>query len=465
MHYLAYFSLYLLLLISHVPSLVGAVATISNLERQHHTRRRLPKLVRRVQSRAADQTRSFARDIRTAFRAVLPRALDDSYRNDRVVYCKIGSQGIFPVDKPSSGSNSDDDLPKGDPQSDSELDPLNNTPAAFSSSSIRPRTRTSTGAQPTPTVDSRPSSPWRLTNTYQGQSFFNEWDFFTAEDPTRGIVDYINEGAGRQAGILEVNSAGNAIMRVETTPTVANNRRSIRITTRTVFTGGLVILDAVHMPVGCGTWPAFWTNGPDWPNGGEIDILEGVHEYANNQATLHTAAGCEIASTSSDALGITGRVIAGTNCDVGRTSNQGCGIRATTPLSYGRGFNENRGGVYAMRWDDSGISIYFFPRGSIPDDIEAEEPRPDTWGAAQARWPARSCDPFQFFNNHHIIFDTTLCGDWAGAVWNSAGIPGQEQSCAERTGVSTCEEYVRRNGAAFAEAYWEVRSVKIYRPR
>jgi hypothetical protein len=44
-------------------------------------------------------------------------------------------------------------------------------------------------------------------------------------------------------------------MRVETTPTVSGNRKSIRITTQTQFNGGLVILDAVHMPYGCGTWP------------------------------------------------------------------------------------------------------------------------------------------------------------------------------------------------------------------
>jgi hypothetical protein len=43
-------------------------------------------------------------------------------------------------------------------------------------------------------------------------------------------------------------------------------------------------------------------------------------------------------------------------------------------------------------------------------------------------------------------------GDWASGVWNSAGIPGQEQSCAQRTGVSTCEAFVRANGGAMAEA-------------
>jgi hypothetical protein len=61
-----------------------------------------------------------------------------------------------------------------------------------------------------------------------------------------------------------------------------------------------------------------------------------------------------------------------------------------------------------VKWDASGVAIYFFPRGSEPADITAGVPQPDTWGAAQARWPSTSCDAFKFFNNHHAIFDTTL---------------------------------------------------------
>jgi hypothetical protein len=62
-------------------------------------------------------------------------------------------------------------------------------------------------------------------------------------------------------GLIGVNSAGNVVMKVETTAKVSGNRKSIRIQSKNNYTGGLVIMDAVHMPAGCGTWPAFWSNG------------------------------------------------------------------------------------------------------------------------------------------------------------------------------------------------------------
>ena len=151
----------------------------------------------------------------------------------------------------------------------------------------------------------------------------------------------------QSAGLIDIDSNGHVFMRVDTTPTVSGNRRSVRITTQYSYTGGLVLLDAVHMPTGCGTWPAFWSNGPDWPTFGEIDIVEGVNDYSNNQATIHTAHGCTIPSSSSSALGITGNVVGGTNCAAAETSNAGCGMTATQSNSYGVGFNNNGGGVYA----------------------------------------------------------------------------------------------------------------------
>jgi len=252
------------------------------------------------------------------------------------------------------------------------------------------------------------------------------------------------------------------VIRVETTATVPVDRQSVRLQTNVQFNGGLVIMDSVHMPTGCGTWPAFWSNGPDWPAGGEIDIIEGVHDYTNNQATIHTDPGCTLATTSSSVLGISGSVVGGTDCAAETTGNQGCGIRAAFNNTFGAGFNDNGGGTYAMKWDMNGVSVYFFPRGTEPADIISKAPQPDTWGIPQAVWSAATCDPFKYFSNQQLIIDTVLCGNWASGLWSVSGIPGQDQSCAQRTGISTCEEFVRTNGAAFSEAYWEVQSVSIY---
>ncbi|KAF8167820.1 concanavalin A-like lectin/glucanase domain-containing protein [Crassisporium funariophilum] len=406
------------------------------------TRTLVPRAIHGLHQSALRRTHSLAHDLRVAFRGVLvPRANPSDVQH--VVYCKPGKQTTFPG--PNSG-------PGGGTG--------NTTTTSTGRTTGRPTSSTPPGSKPTATVPA--SSPWKLTDAHQGNTFYNGWDFFTSPDPTHGIVDFVDENTARSTGLLEINSAGNAIMRVETTPSVPGNRKSIRITTQSQFNGGLVIMDSLHMPTGCGIWPAFWTNGPNWPIGGEIDIMEGVHDYTNNQATIHTDVGCTLASTSANTLAISGSVIGGTDCAALTTGNQGCGIRSSTSNSFGAGFNSNNGGIYAMKWDTTGIAVYFFPRGSEPADITAEVPQPDKWGPAQARWPATSCDPFKFFSDHHAIFDTTLCGDWAGAVWNAAGIPGQEQSCAQRTGFSTCEAFVRASGSSMNEAYWEVISLKIY---
>ncbi|KIM84668.1 glycoside hydrolase family 16 protein [Piloderma croceum F 1598] len=330
---------------------------------------------------------------------------------------------------------------------------------------IRPSGTSGSGGTATSTTGgSTPSSTssWTLAEAHQGSSFFDGWDFFTGSDPTHGDAIFINQSTANSLNLAQINGQGNAVMAVETTPQVAGTRQSVRITTQSQFNGGLFIMDAVHMPTGCATWPAFWTNGPNWPTNGEIDIIEGVNNYTNNQATIHTNPGCSLASSSSSALAITGTVVGGTDCSAADSGNQGCGMRSPANNSFGTGFNDIGGGVYAMQWDDSGIAVFFFPRGSVPSDINAGSPDPSGWGTPMARWPAASCNPFQFFKQHSVIFDITLCGDWAGSVWSSSGIPGQEQSCAQLTGFSTCDAFAQANGASFSEAYWEVSSVKIY---
>lgn len=162
--------------------------------------------------------------------------------------------------------------------------------------------------------------------------------------------------------------------------------------------------------------------------------MEGVNDYTNNQATIHTTPGCSIPTINKDVLSISGNVIGLTDCAAANTGNQGCGIRASQSNSFGAAFNANGGGTYAsgyscmtrcsqaksalVRWDTTGIAIYFFSRGSEPADIVAQKPQPDSWGLAMARWPATSCDPFQFFKNHSTIFDTTLWYVIAAALFD-----------------------------------------------
>ena len=122
----------------------------------------------------------------------------------------------------------------------------------------------------------------------------------------------------------------------------------------------MVIFDAAHMPAGCGTWPAWWQNGPNWPNGGEIDILEGVNAFSQNQVSLHTASGCTMPSNINDnqKAQLTTGNFDSYNCASYETANQGCGARdMTSEPSYGAPFNAAGGGVYVC---ESKIFVFNF---------------------------------------------------------------------------------------------------------
>jgi hypothetical protein len=101
---------------------------------------------------------------------------------------------------------------------------------------------------------------------------------------------------------------------------------SVRISTTAKYNQGLWILDVEQAPWGCGTfslytlsegsrgndmakliylssgtWPAYWSTNENWPNDGEIDIIENVHSSQSNQVSWHTTAGA-LATLSSFTL-------------------------------------------------------------------------------------------------------------------------------------------------------------------
>ena len=83
------------------------------------------------------------------------------------------------------------------------------------------------------------------------------------------------------------------------------------------------------MPVGCSTWPSFWTVGPNWPLAGEIDIIEGVNDQDTNQMTLHSGTNvtCAVEKVTGNST-FTGQVL-GSNCYSTETADAGCGIEDT----------------------------------------------------------------------------------------------------------------------------------------
>lgn len=139
--------------------------------------------------------------------------------------------------------------------------------------------------------------------------------------------------------------------------------------------------------------------GPGWPNGGEIDILEGVNDQTSNDVTLHTGPGCSVSNTGS----FSGKMTS-TTCASSGTDNTGCQIASSDTSTYGSGFNAGKGGVYAMEWTGDGISVYFFPRSSIPSDALGDAPNPSGWGTPMAHFSG-DCDFATAFTDQQIVFD------------------------------------------------------------
>jgi hypothetical protein len=136
------------------------------------------------------------------------------------------------------------------------------------------------------------------------------WAFFTGSDPTNGQVKYLSRAEAQKKGLAYVQGDNRAVLRVDSWTNLPLRAprdscvvplklaevptglmpssffyHSVRIVSMKTFHHGLVIADFDHMPFGCSVWPSFWSTGPNWPNGGEIDIVEGVN---NKQMWVHS---------------------------------------------------------------------------------------------------------------------------------------------------------------------------------
>ncbi|KAF7306946.1 hypothetical protein MIND_00487400 [Mycena indigotica] len=297
---------------------------------------------------------------------------------------------------------------------------------------------------------------WLPQDEYSGKTFFDRFEFYTGPDPTRGTVNYVNSSVAFNNSLAYFEAANNTVvMKGDDTTWLpeGQNRSSVRISSIAQYNTGLFILDLNQAPWGCGVWPAFWTvGGGQWPYTGEIDIIEGVHDNEHNQVTWHTGPGCTLSLESN----YTGSVVTDNkgvpnlDCDGNLNGNAGCGITEWSKASYGPFFAASGGGVFAMKWDETGIAVWSFYRSAIPGDITKGDPNPANWGTPVASLAPATCDPIAFFVNHSIIFDITFCGDWAGNSYATSGCPG---SCSTRL----------MDPSNFVNASWSINSLKVYK--
>ncbi|KAI0764128.1 concanavalin A-like lectin/glucanase domain-containing protein [Irpex lacteus] len=298
-----------------------------------------------------------------------------------------------------------------------------------------------------------------LVKDYSGKTFFDEWIFdeFPYDETTGGSVFYVNKSAS--SSLAYVNDANKVIIKVDNTSFVPyyDKRNSVRIASQASFSiGSVLVVDAVHLPFGCSVWPSIWTKGNPWPDNGEIDIIEGINHNPYNQMSLHTFPGCS-AATNTTAL----NQPAITNCN--NTGNTGCTVLCTEKRqnTFGKGFADNGGGVWATQFDVSGIFIWFWDRHSIPSSIETATTSLDisSWGSPSAAFPSSSCDITKHFGAQQIVIDITLCGTWAGVPSIYAS-----QCGGNATDPNTCNNNsVWYNGTPeLADAYFELNYIRAF---
>ena len=162
-----------------------------------------------------------------------------------------------------------------------------------------------------------------------------------------------------------------------------------------------------------------------------------------NYMTIHTGSSCTLTAAGKGLL-----QPFSTDCNANDNANEGCSFHDNDSNSYGTGFNNNGGGIFAMEWTEDGVSIWRWWHGNQPSDVLTDSPNPSGWGAPSANWASSSseCNWAQSLSQHNLIFDTTFCGSWGGQVY-----PG---------GDGACNDYVSNNAGDFKEAYWGLSSLK-----
>lgn len=84
------------------------------------------------------------------------------------------------------------------------------------------------------------AATWNLSRTYSPNDFFTGFTWFTAPDPTLGLVLYQSEADARAANISTVSN-NQFVMAVDTTEVALEGRKSVRITSNDAYSDGVYV--------------------------------------------------------------------------------------------------------------------------------------------------------------------------------------------------------------------------------
>ncbi|KAF7969434.1 hypothetical protein HWV62_27323 [Athelia sp. TMB] len=339
----------------------------------------------------------------------------------------------------------------------------------------------------------RAALAYELVQDYSGQTFFEGWDWYgNYDNTTLGDVWWLNETQATSQGLAYINSANNAIIKVDNSSNVAFNqkRNTVRITSQATYDiGSLWMIDLLHIPYGCSVWPAFWTFGPNWPEDGEIDIIEAVNLMDNNQMALPThptPPKPQLTTRTKHDPGLLPPLDA--DVRVGRARRDGLldgrrvlrhrGAAEQLPQRVRRRGRRRVGDAVRRVWylvrppplslflslslspslplplplplllfvarvlmrGWVGLcSIWFWSRADVPASITGAQNGSldiSAWGAPSAAFPAGACNVSEFFTAQNLVLDITLCGDWCALfsppllvlvlIWLMRAIRGRE---------------------------------------
>jgi hypothetical protein len=313
-------------------------------------------------------------------------------------------------------------------------------------------------------VQAAQTARYTIQKQYTKSNFFSEFDFINGTSPTHGPITYVPSAVANQnrlAGFVQ----DQIYLGIDySTLSAGTPRMSTRLQSKQLYNGGLFVADIVHMPEGCGTWPALWSfavnSDPnvEWPVNGEIDVLENVNSATNNRITLHTAEGCNVTSTGS----ASSSMLLETDCNAD-TGHEGCSMNTTA--KFGRALNDAGGAVWTWEWTNESVSVWGFDNSSsiaaaIRSSVAQQEaPDMSSWGTPTAKFVSgadEGCDFPSHFQNHTIVINTEICGDWAGAntTWDPDPMCGAK--------AKTCVDYLANTPDALIDAYWLINSITVF---